>query len=49
MSATSAQISKRYGQIYVDYDDDGHGTGNRIKKDSFYWYKRIIESNASEI
>lgn len=49
VSATSAQISKRYGQIYVDYDDDGHGTGNRIKKDSFYWYKRIIESNASEI
>lgn len=49
VSATSAQITKRYGHIYVDYDDQGNGTGNRIKKDSFAWYKRVIETNGEEL
>ncbi|EOE6370810.1 family 1 glycosylhydrolase, partial [Enterococcus faecium] len=38
-------ISKRYGYIYVDQDDLGEGSLQRIKKDSFYWYKKVIESN----
>lgn len=47
VSATGAQIEKRYGQIYVDLDDNGNGTLERYKKDSFYWYKKVIESNGS--
>ncbi|WP_251038092.1 hypothetical protein, partial [Paenibacillus albidus] len=33
--------------IYVDLDDQGNGTLNRIKKDSFDWYKKVIESNGA--
>lgn len=40
-------MSKRYGVIYVDADDAGNGSFNRYKKDSFYWYKRCIESNGA--
>ena len=42
---TSAAISKRYGMIYVDRNDDGTGTMKRYKKKSFDWYKRVISSN----
>ncbi|WP_066500946.1 glycoside hydrolase family 1 protein [Abyssisolibacter fermentans] len=45
ISCSSAEMSKRYGFIYVDLDDLGKGTGKRIKKDSFEWYKRVIASN----
>ncbi len=38
-------MKKRYGYIYVDLDDEGEGSGNRIKKDSFYWYRKVIETN----
>ncbi|WP_375152020.1 family 1 glycosylhydrolase, partial [Enterococcus mundtii] len=41
-------MSKRYGFIYVDLDDEGKGTGNRYKKKSFDWYKRVIETNGTE-
>lgn len=47
ISASTSQISKRYGFIYVDLDDLGNGTYNRIKKKSFYWYKKVIESNGN--
>ena len=36
---------KRYGFIYVDYQDNNTGEGKRIIKDSFNWYKKVIESN----
>lgn len=49
ISASTNQMSKRYGFIYVDQDDLGNGTLNRYKKDSFYWYKKIIETNGEEI
>lgn len=42
-------MDKRYGVIYVDYDNEGHGTGRRFKKDSFAWYKHFIETNGSEL
>lgn len=45
VSASTAQLKKRYGFIYVDRNDDGTGTLNRYKKKSFYWYKHIIETN----
>lgn len=47
VSCSSAQMEKRYGFIYVDLDNEGHGSGKRIKKDSFNWYKKVIESNGT--
>ncbi|PWJ89000.1 6-phospho-beta-glucosidase [Oceanotoga teriensis] len=49
ISAGTSQMSKRYGFIYVDQDDYGNGTLKRIKKDSFYWYKKVIESNGEDL
>ncbi|MFP9045290.1 family 1 glycosylhydrolase, partial [Enterococcus faecalis] len=45
VSATTGEMKKRYGFIYVDKDDEGNGTLYRYKKDSFYWYKEVIGSN----
>ena len=45
VSASTGEMEKRYGFIYVDKDNEGKGTLNRIKKDSFYWYKKVIETN----
>ena len=49
VSASTAELRKRYGFIYVDRNDDGTGTLNRYKKKSFYWYKKVIESNGAEL
>ena len=49
LSASSCQMSKRYGFIYVDLDDKGHGTMNRYRKKSFYWYKKVIETNGEDL
>lgn len=48
ISSSTGEMKKRYGLIYVDYADDGTGTMNRIKKDSFDWYRRVILSNGKE-
>lgn len=49
ISQGEGKMSKRYGFIYVDINDDGSGTGNRYKKDSFYWYKKVITSNGEDL
>lgn len=49
VSASSSQMDKRYGFVYVDLDDYGKGTYNRTKKTSFYWYKDVIESNGDAL
>ncbi|MFH5835864.1 glycoside hydrolase family 1 protein [Proteiniclasticum sp. C24MP] len=49
ISCSTGQISKRYGFIYVDYDDLGNGSGKRYKKESFYWYKKVISSNGENL
>lgn len=49
VSASTGEMKKRYGYVYVDRNNDGSGTMNRYKKDSFYWYKKCIESNGEEI
>ncbi|WP_347346566.1 family 1 glycosylhydrolase [Microbacterium sp.] len=49
ISASTSQISKRYGFIHVDLDDLGNGTGERRRKDSFWWYQRVIGSNGTEL
>jgi len=48
-AASTGQMSKRYGIVYVDADDNGEGTFNRYKKDSFYWYKKVTNSNGQDI
>ena len=48
VSASTAELKKRYGYIYVDRNDDGSGTMKRYKKKSFYWYKHVIETNGQE-
>lgn len=49
VSAGTGEMRKRYGFVYVDLDDEGKGTGARIKKDSFAWYKRVIASNGEDL
>ena len=45
ISATTGEMSKRYGLIYVDKDDSGNGTLKRIRKKSFFWYRNVIATN----
>lgn len=45
VSASTGEMKKRYGMIYVDKHDDGSGTLERKKKHSFEWYKSVIEAN----
>lgn len=49
VSASTGEMSKRYGFIYVDKQDDGSGTLERKKKKSFNWYKDVIASNGENI
>ncbi|MGG4410222.1 6-phospho-beta-glucosidase [Niallia taxi] len=49
VSASTAELRKRYGYIYVDRDSEGKGTNNRIKKKSFHWYKEVIETNGESL
>jgi 6-phospho-beta-glucosidase len=49
ISAGTSQMSKRYGFIYVDQDDEGNGTLARLRKDSFYWYRKVIASNGADL
>ncbi len=49
VSMSTSEMSKRYGFIYVDLDDDGNGTLKRSKKDSFNWYKNVIATNGEEL
>lgn len=49
VSAGTGEMRKRYGFIYVDRDDEGNGTFDRSRKDSFYWYKKLIDSNGENV
>ncbi len=49
VSASTAQLKKRYGYIYVDRNDDGTGTLERYRKKSFYWYKDVIATNGGSL
>ena len=48
-SCSFADMTKRYGFIYVDQDDYGNGSLKRYRKDSFYWYKKVIASNGEDL
>ncbi len=49
VSASKAEMAKRYGFIYVDRDDEGNGSLERRRKKSFYWYRDVIHSNGSSL
>lgn len=49
VSAGTGEMRKRYGFIYVDMDDEGKGSMARSRKDSFYWYKKVIASNGADL
>jgi len=49
VSCSLVSMSKRYGFIYVDADDEGNGTYDRFRKESFYWYKKVIATNGEDL
>ena len=49
VSAGTGEMKKRYGFIYVDKDNEGNGTLERSKKQSFYWYQKVIQTNGEEL
>lgn len=49
VSAGTGQMRKRYGFVYVDKDDEGNGTLERSRKDSFYWYGKVIRTNGEDL
>ncbi|WP_428945110.1 6-phospho-beta-glucosidase [Pantoea sp. FN060301] len=49
VSASTGEMSKRYGFVYVDRDDRGQGTLARTRKKSFWWYKKVIASNGADL
>ena len=49
VSASTGEMAKRYGFVYVKKYDDGAGDLDRLKKDSFFWYKNVIESNGENL
>ncbi|MDU5473543.1 6-phospho-beta-glucosidase [Pantoea sp.] len=49
VAASTGEMSKRYGFVYVDRDDLGRGTLARSRKKSFWWYKKVIASNGRDL
>ncbi len=49
VSASTGEMKKRYGFVYVDLDNDGNGDLHREPKDSFYWYQRVIATNGEDL
>lgn len=49
VSASTGEMKKRYGFVYVDKDNDGNGTLARSRKDSFDWYKKVIATNGADL
>lgn len=49
ISSSTGEMKKRYGMIYVNKQDDGTGDCSRIRKKSFYWYRRVIETNGEDL
>ncbi len=49
VSFSTGELRKRYGFIYVDVNDEGQGSMKRYRKDSFYWYQKVIASNGENL
>ena len=49
VSFTTGKMKKRYGFIYVDRDNYGNGTQKRVPKKSYYWFQKVLRSNAEDL
>ena len=49
VSASTGEMAKRYGFVYVDRDNQGNGTFKRYRKKSFGWYKKVIASDGTDL
>ncbi len=49
VSFTTGEMHKRYGFVHVDRTDAGGGSFTRRRKKSFYWYRRVIETNGGDL
>jgi 6-phospho-beta-glucosidase len=49
VSCSSSEMEKRYGFIYVDLDSHGKGSGQRLLKDSYFWYQQVVASNGEKL
>ena len=49
VSASTSEMSKCYGFVYVDADDQGNGSFDRSRKDSFFYYKDLIATRGANI
>lgn len=49
ISLSTCEMSKRYGFVYVDLDDEGKGSYDRTCKKSCWWYQRVIASNGQQL
>ena len=49
VSASTGEMAKRYGFVYVNKFDDGTGDLSRERKDSFYWYQKVISTNGEDL
>ena len=49
VSLSTGEMAKRYGLIHVNKFDDGTGDLSRERKDSFYWYKKVIATNGEDL
>ena len=49
VSASTGEMAKRYGFVYVNKFDDGTGDLSRRRKDSFYWYQKVIKTNGEDL
>lgn len=49
VSFGTGEMKKRYGFVYVDRNNDGSGSLERYKKDSFDWFKKVIASNGEDL
>ena len=49
VSASTGEMDKRYGFVFVNKNNAGEGDMSRSRKKSFYWYKKVIESNGADL
>ena len=49
VSYSTGEMGKRYGMVYVDADDEGNGSFDHTRKESFHWYRKVIASNGEDL
>ena len=49
VAASAGSMEKRYGFVFVDYDDYGNGSGRLYRKKSFDWYRHVIDTRGASL